>query len=118
MQWIMANHRASVAVSLLIFCLLGLQHVQAQLRIFRTAAELREYETFSDPERLAVAAQFPASEIIRLTGATQTATAQEDVSLCVDCLPWLRRFPGGSIRWLFIQLDEFGIITGKSLPLE
>ena len=112
-QRVMADHKASIAVSLLIFGLLGLQQVESQFRVFRSGAELREYEQFSEPERLAAAAQNPAAVVVRLTGAGQTATAQEGVSVSVDCLPWLRRFPGGSIRWTFIQLDEFGDIESK-----
>ena len=116
-QRIMADHKVSVAVSLLVFSLLGFQHIgcqQSNFRVFRTGAELREFEQLSARERLDAALQFPGAAILEITGANQAATVQEAVALNIDCLPWLRRFPGGSIQWFSIQLDEFGNIMGTS----
>ena len=114
-QWKMADHKVSVAVSLLVFSLLGFRHVgcqQSNFRVFRTGAELREFEQLSARERLGSALLFPGAAILEITGANQAATVQEDVALNIDCLPWLRRFPGGSIQWFSIQLNEFGQIAG------
>ena len=113
----MADHKVSVAIasSLLVFSLLGFRHVgcqQSNFRVFRTVTELREFEQLSDRERLDSALLFPATGILEITGANQAATVQEAVALNIDCLPWLRRFPGGSIQWFSIQLDEFGHISG------
>ena len=115
MQRIMADHKFSVAVSLLVFSLLCFLQVNCQqsgFRVFRTGAELREFRQFTARERLDNALMFPGGAIIEITGASQAATVQEDTSLYIDCLPWLRRFPGGSIEWRSTQLDEFGDPTG------
>jgi hypothetical protein len=113
----MADHKVSIAVWLLVFSLLGFQQVYCQqtesnFRVFRTGSELREFEQLSARERLDFALLFPATEILEITGASQAATVQESVALNIDCLPWLRRFPGGSIRWFQTQLDESGEIIG------
>ena len=111
-QRIMADHKVSVAVSLLVLSLLGFQQVHCQGRVFRTAAELREFEQFTARQRLGAAFLYPSNTTIEITGANQAATVQESVSLAIDCLPWLRRFPGGSIQWFSLQLDEFGVPRG------
>ena len=92
----MAEHKISVAISLLVtvFSLLGFQRVNCQqsaagFRVFRTEAELQEFEQFSARERLDAALLFPATEILEITGANQAATMQEGVNLNIDCLPWL-----------------------------
>lgn len=108
MQQIMADHKVSVAISLLVLGLFGFQHVHCQGRVFRTGSELREFQQFSLRERLDTAFVLPEPATIQITGANQAATVQENVALNIDCLPWLRRFPGGSIQWLSLQLDEFG----------
>ena len=109
----MAEHKISVTISLLVFSLLGFQQVNCQqsgFRVFRTEAELQEFERFSARERLDAALLFPATEILEITGANQAATMQEGVNLNIDCLPWLQQFPRGSIQWYSLQLDEFGMI--------
>ena len=60
------------------------------------------------PERLAFAARKGESHVVRLTRSAQLGIAQEGAGISIDCLPWLARFPGGSIQWKYIQLDEFG----------
>ena len=104
----------ATAVLLLIIGLFGTIRAQEQeqLQVF-TGAQERELELLSDPEMLAVAARTGEVHIIELTGASQSAVAQEGVNLNIDCLPWLRRFPGGSIQWLVIQLNEFGEVRGE-----
>ena len=98
---------------LLTICLYG-GAVEAQSEDFRlfSGADERELELLSDPELLEIAAKTNDVVNIRLTGASQSGVAQEGVNVNIDCLPWLRRFPGGSIEWTFIQLDEFGNPTG------
>ena len=117
---LMADHKVSVAVSLLVrFSLLCFQLVSCQqsgFRVFRTEAELREFQQLSARERLDVALLYPAAEILEITGANQAATMQEGVSLSIDCLPWLQQFPNGSIQWYSLQLDEFAnVMDGTSL---
>ena len=100
--------QATSAVLLLIG-LLG-STVRAQFRVF-SGAEKGELERLSDPEKLQVAARTGETHLIRLTNDSQSAVAQEGVNLN-DCLPFLQQtFPEGSIRWTFIQLDEFGNVN-------
>ena len=112
---IMEDHKLSVAVSLLVFSLLCFLQVNCQqsgFRVFRTGAELREFQQFTARERLDNALMFPGTAILEITGASQAATIQEGTSLYIDCLPWLQRFRGGSIQWRLTLLDEFRIPPG------
>ena len=59
------------------------------------------------PERLAFAAKPGESHVVRLTRSSQLGISQEGANINLDCLPWLSQFPGGSIRWYSVQLDEF-----------
>ena len=106
--------QATSAVLLLIG-LLG-STVRAQFRVF-SGAEKGELERLSDPEKLQVAARTGETHLIRLTNDSQSAVAQEGVNLNIDCLPFLEQFPGGSIQWTFIQLDEFGNVQGNELHI-
>ena len=83
-------------------------------RVFRGSDE-SQLDGFTPKEKLAIAAKAGETQVVRLTGASQSAVVQEDVSLSLDCLPWLDQFPNGSIRWYFIQLDEFGNIEGITI---
>ena len=65
------------------------------------------------PERLVFAAKSGESQVVRMTRSSQLGIAQEHANINLDCLPWLSRFPGGSIQWKFIQLDEFGSTLGN-----
>ena len=67
------------------------------------------------PEALAFAARSRESHVVRLTRSAQLGIAQEGAGISIDCLPWLSRFPGGSIQWKYIQLDEFGNPFSESL---
>ena len=66
------------------------------------------------PERLAFAAKPGESHIVRITRSSQLGISQEGANINLDCLPWLSRFPGGSIRWYSIQLDEFDQILNPN----
>ena len=110
------NSRATCTVSLLFFTLIIQQvNCRSGFRVYRTEAELREFEQLSPQERLERALVFPGAEIVEITGANQAATVQEGVSLYLDCSPWLQQFPGGSIQWYSLQLDEFGNIAYYSM---
>ena len=78
--------------------------------------DLDDLDSLSPRERLAFAAKPGERHVVRMTRSLQLGIAQEDANVNIDCLPWLSRFPGGSIRWYFIQLDDFGSI-GKLLYL-
>ena len=84
----------------------------SNFRVFRGAEEESQLAGFTPMERLAIAAKFGETQVVRLTGASQSAVVQEGVSLSLDCLPWLRLFPNESISWTFVQLDEFDKVEG------
>ena len=65
------------------------------------------------PERLAFAAKLGESHIVKMTRSSQLGIAQEGANINLDCLPWLSRFPGGSIRWKFIPLGDLGNPSGN-----
>ena len=62
----------------------------------------------SYPERLSIAAKSGESYTLQLTEVSQSAVTQENVNLNIDCLPWLSKFPEGSVHWSFIQLYDLG----------
>ena len=89
----------------------GVRAQDSDFRVFGglgREAEVAEYNGFSDAERLEFAARSGEAVIIRITGESQIATAQEASNISIDCLPWLQQFPGGSIQWFRLGLDEFG----------
>jgi hypothetical protein len=82
----------------------------SNFRVF-TGPDLRGLEDRlppNSPERLAFAAKPGESRVVRMTRSAQLGITQEDATIDIDCLPWLSRFPGGSIQWKYIQLDELG----------
>ena len=105
---------AGRAVLLLLLCVCGTT-VHAQFRVIRGAENVTMLQLLPDSERLAIAAKTGETHILELTSAVQGAVVQEDVTLNIDCLPWLLQNPEGSmIRWTFIQLDEFGNVEGAN----
>ena len=102
-----------MAVQVILVVLLAsslLETTVSGFTVFR-GSQQRVLDGLSPRERLGVAARFPAAHIIRLTHTSQAAVSQEGVSLSLDCLPWLNessQLQRGTIRWTFIQLDEFG----------
>ena len=97
---------ASIKV-LLLLQVLAVTSVVGQYRPI-TGAEERRLRLRQDPELLALAARTGESIIIVIDGPSTTAIAQEGVNVNMDCLPWLDRFPGGSIQWSRIPLDLKG----------
>ena len=71
----------------------------------------------SPEKRLMFAAKTGESHVARMSRRSQTAFVQEGVNLNIDCLLWFDQFPGGSIRWRFLQLhlDEHGNVIGMIL---
>ena len=111
----MAVQATTVTAFLLIIGLFGsVVEAQSNFELFSGADE-RRLELLSDRELLEIAAKTNDVIIIRLTEASQSGVAQEGVNVIIDCFPWLSRFPGGSIEWTFIQLDEFGNPTGTCI---
>ena len=107
---------AKAPLLLLFLCAFGTS-THAQFMVFRGDENLTSLQLLSDIEKLAVAAKSGETHILRLTDAVQGAVVQEDVTLNIDCLPWLMQRVAQNavqnmIRWTFIQLDEFGQVEG------
>ena len=111
-------------VLLLLLCVFRTS-VHAQFEVFSGDERLAMLQLLSDLEKLAVAAKTGETHILELTEAVQGAVVQQDVTLNIDCLPWLQRNrlelnqleqnPDElTIRWSFIQLDEFGNVQGTN----
>lgn len=73
-----------------------------------TGAQQRRIALMQDPQLLQLAAMANERVFIELNGLEQGAFVQEGVNTNIDCLPWLRRFPGGSIQWFFALMNEDG----------
>ena len=51
------------------------------------------------PDLLSFAALTGEAVTIPVNEPSQTGIVQERVFVTMDCLPWLNRFPGGTIQW-------------------
>jgi len=81
-----------------------------------TGSESRELELEQNPELLDVLARTGERVLINITGEESTAILQEGVNALIDCLPFLRRFPGGQISWFSRRIDQFGeSISGDTM---
>ena len=99
----------------LLICVFGTSSIHAQFTVIRGLENVTNLQQLSDLELLAIAAKNGETHIIELTDAVQGAVVQEDVTLSIDCLPWLLQNPAGyMIRWTFVQLDEFGNVRGTN----
>ena len=92
---------------LLLLLMLAVTSVVGQYRPI-TGDEERSLQLSQDPELLAIAARTGESIIIEIDNSSTTAIAQEGVNVNIHCLPWLQRFPDGSIQWSRILLDLEG----------
>ena len=82
-----------------------------------TAAELREINLRQNPGLLEFAARTGETVRVEITASSQGAIVQEAVTTILDCGPWLRNFPGGSVRWFryrYLDLDHINL----ALPVE
>ena len=73
-----------------------------------TGSESRELELGQNPELREVLARTGERVLINITGEESTAILQEGVNALIDCLPFLRRFPGGQISWFSRRIDQIG----------
>ena len=73
-----------------------------------TGSESRELELGQNPELQDFLARTGERVIINVTEDQPTAILQEGVNALIDCLPFLRRFPGRQISWFSRRIDQFG----------
>ena len=66
-----------------------------------SSEELSNISLRQNPELLNFAARTGETIRINITAAEQGAVIQEGVTAVLDCGPWLRNFPGGTVRWLW-----------------
>ncbi len=79
----------------------------SERNITLSGPEIQLLKLGQNPELLEFAALTLESVIILIDDPIVLAVVQENVNANFWCLPWLQRFPGGSIRWLFQSRDIF-----------
>ncbi len=102
-----------VAMVLYLMLLLGTVIVTSgigQRNIALSGPEIGRLRLGQNPAFLEFAAKTLETVTIVIDGPEIVAVVQEEVNANFWCLPWLQRFPGGSIRWLFQTRD---VITGE-----
>ncbi len=95
---------------MLVLATVAVTSVVGQRNIALSGPQIRRLELGQNPELLELAARVGESVIIIIDDPENIAPVQEDVNANFWCLPWLQRFPGGSIRWLYQPTDT---TTGK-----
>ncbi len=96
---------ASKLLLMLVLATVAVTNVVGQRNIALSGPEIRSLALGQNPDLLARAALTGESVIIVIDGPETIAPVQENVNANFWCLPWLQRFPGGSIRWLFQSRD-------------
>jgi hypothetical protein len=74
-----------------------------------SAEELGNISLRQNPELLKYAAHTGETVRIEVTAEEQGGIVQEGVTTIIDCGPWLRRFPNGTVRWYkyrYVDLDH------------
>ena len=91
---------------------LALLHVvhlsSGQVSTFKvlSSEELSNISLRQNPELLNFAARTGETIRINVSAAEQGAVIQEGVTAVLDCGPWLRNYPGGTVRWLFYRYSD------------
>ncbi len=104
-----------VAMGLHLTLLLGtvvVTSVIGQRNISLSGPDIKLLRLGQNPKLLEFAALTLESVIIVIKDPEVLAVVQEGVNANFWCLPWLQKFPGGSIRWLFQRRN---VITGELL---
>ena len=85
-----------------------------------SAEELGNISLRQNPELLKYAARTGETVRIEVTAEEQGGIVQEGVTAIIDCGPWLRRFPNGTVRWykyLYEDLDHSNLyFRGEQRP--
>ena len=76
-----------------LFCVIDAASGENSVFKVLSGEELRNTSLRQNPELLKFAAR------IAITAAEQGAVIQEGVTAVLDCGPWLRNVPGGTVRW-------------------
>ena len=71
-------------------------------------AEQLSEELYQNPELREFAATRNERIFVRMEDSESVVIVEEGVNVNMDCSPWLSRFPGGTIQWLFQQRDGYG----------
>ena len=75
-----------------------------------TGKEEENLKLGQNPKLLPFAASTGEVANIPINESSQTGIVQEGVFVSMNCLPWLNRFPGGTIQWSLVRLDSSGNI--------
>ena len=105
--------KSTVLRMLLFFSGLHGHGALAQFVLFR-GDEVSQLQNLTKVERFEVAAKSGETHIVELTEDTQGGVVQSDVSINIDCLPWLKQnSEGAEASWFIVQLDESGNVRGN-----
>lgn len=83
--------------------------------VFRqlSAQDLQNISLMQSIELLDYAARTGENVTVEITAPVQGAIIQENVNITLDCLPWLRNFPGGVVSWSrfdFTNIDHEDVV--------
>ena len=82
-----------------LFCVIDAASGENSVFKVLSGEELRNTSLRQNPELLKFAARTGETVRIAITAAEQGAVIQEGVTAVLDCGPWLRNVPGGTVRW-------------------
>ena len=82
-----------------LFCVIDAASGENSVFKVLSGEELRNTSLRQNPELLKFAARTGETVRIAITAAEQGAVIQEGVTAVLDCSPWLRTVPGGTVRW-------------------
>ena len=107
--WCVQGENTAMAAKMLqlmlVLSTIAVTSIMAQRNIGLSGPEFRELQLGQNPELLQFAAMTGETVLVIIDSAEVLAVVQENVNLNMNCLPWLQRFPGAQLRWLFQAYD-------------
>ena len=92
---------------MLVLSTVAVTSILGQRNIGLTGPQFRDLQLGQNSDLLEFAARTGDSVLVIVDGPEVLAVVQEGVNLNMNCLPWLQRFPGAMLRWLFQGFDPF-----------
>ena len=89
----------------LVLSTLAVTGIVGQRNIGLTGPQFRELQLGQNPELLEFAAMTGESVLLIVDAPEVLGVVQENVNLYMNCLPWLERFPGATLKWLYQPYD-------------
>ena len=79
--------------------------IMGQRNIGLTGSQFRELQLGQNPDLLEFAAMTGESVLLIVDAPEVLGVVQENVNLYMNCLPWLERFPGATLKWWYQNYD-------------